>query len=82
VIQLTHLSDGTRKIINISEIAGMEGDTVTMQDIFVFKRIGIGENGAVIGEFTPTGVRPKFAERLIRSGIKLPMSMFEPGRNK
>jgi pilus assembly protein CpaF len=61
----------------LSEIVGMEGDVVTMQDIFEFKKMGIGENGEVLGEFRPTGIRPKFSERLIASGIRLPMEMFE-----
>jgi pilus assembly protein CpaF len=55
----------------------MEGEVVTMQDIFMFRKRGIRENGEVIGEFVPTGIRPKFSERLIVTGIQLPMSMFE-----
>ncbi|MBI2815370.1 MAG: CpaF family protein [Acidobacteria bacterium] len=77
VVQLSHMSDGTRKITHIAEITGMEGDVVTMQDIFVFNKRGLGENGAVLGEFVPTGIRPKFAERLAAAGVKLPMSMFQ-----
>jgi pilus assembly protein CpaF len=77
VIQVSRLSDGTRKMTTLSEIVGMEGDVVTMQDIFEFKKMGIGENGEVLGEFRPTGIRPKFSERLIASGIRLPMEMFE-----
>jgi len=56
----------------------MEGEIITMQDIFVFKKMGIGEKGEVLGEFIPTGIRPKFAERLITSGYTLPGTMFEP----
>jgi pilus assembly protein CpaF len=77
VVQVSRLSDGTRKIVTVSEITGMEGDVVTMQDIFVFQKRGIRENGEVVGEFVPTGIRPKFAERLLVSGIQFPMSMFE-----
>ena len=77
VLQVSRLSDGTRKLVNLSEITGMEGEVVTMQDIFVFHKRGIRENGEVIGEFTATGIRPKFAERLSVTGIQLPMSMFE-----
>jgi len=77
VVQISRLSDGTRKVIALSEIVGMEGETVTMQDIFVFRKKGIAENGAVVGDFVPSGVRPKFAERLVVSGIKLPIRMFE-----
>jgi pilus assembly protein CpaF len=58
----------------------MEGDVVTMQDIFVFRKRGIRENGEVIGEFLPTGIRPRFAERLVVTGIQLPMGMFEMPR--
>ncbi|HEV3483353.1 MAG TPA: CpaF family protein [Candidatus Acidoferrales bacterium] len=79
VVQVSRLSDGTRKIVSIAEITGMEGEVVTMQDIFVFRKRGVRENGEVIGEFVPTGIRPKFSERLIVTGIQLPMSMFEKG---
>jgi pilus assembly protein CpaF len=77
VVQVSRLSDGTRKVIALSEITGMEGDIVSMQDIFVFRKRGIRENGEVLGEFMPTGIRPKFAEKLLVSGIQLPISMFE-----
>jgi len=84
VVQVSRLSDGTRKVISVAEITGMEGDVVTMQDIFVFRKRGIRENGEVLGDFTPTGVRPKFSEKLLVSGIALPIAMFEetkvPGR--
>jgi pilus assembly protein CpaF len=76
VIQVSRLSDGTRKVNAISEIVGMEGDVVTMQDIFQFDRTGVGEDGAVLGEFRPTGIRPRFTERLKRYGIPLPHAMF------
>ncbi len=77
VVQVTRLSDGTRKVTNISEIVGMEGDVVTMQDIFIFKKRGIGPDGRVVGEFMATGIRPKFSERLVIAGIRLPAEMFE-----
>ncbi len=77
VIQASRLSDGTRKIMSISEVVGMEGDVITMQDIFVFERVGIGEKGKVLGRFRPTGIRPKFAERLKYAGIHLAASMFD-----
>ena len=82
VVQVSRLSDGTRKVTNISEITGMEGEVVTMQDVFIFRKRGIGEKGEVLGEFTPTGIRPKFAEQLVTSGIRLPMEMFEPNGSK
>ena len=77
VVQVSRLSDGTRKIISVAEITGMEGEVVTMQEIFVYRKRGIRETGEVIGDFVPTGIRPKFAERLLVTGIPLPMSMFE-----
>jgi pilus assembly protein CpaF len=78
IIQVSRMPDGTRKIINISEITGMEGSIITMQDLFVFDRHGFDENGSVRGMFKPTGIRPKFAEKLLGLGIRLPMDMFSP----
>lgn len=77
VIQVARLSDGTRRIISISEITGMEGQTITMQDVFIFDRKGVDADGNVIGRFRPTGVRPRFAERLKVYGMQLPRSFFE-----
>ena len=77
VVQVTRLSDGKRRVTNLAEVTGMEGEVVTMQDIFIYKKMGIGENGEVLGQFVPTGIRPKFAERLVTSGIHLPTEMFE-----
>jgi pilus assembly protein CpaF len=80
VVQVARLSDGTRKIVSVSEITGMEGDVVSMQEIFEFKRTGIGEKGEVLGEFVPSGIRPKFSERLLTSGVRLPVGMFDRPR--
>ena len=77
VVQIARLSDGTRKVITISEITGMEGDIVTMQDIFSFDRTGIDGNGKVRGLFRATGVRPRFAERLAVSGARLRATLFD-----
>jgi pilus assembly protein CpaF len=77
VVQISRLSDGTRRVMTIAEITGMESDIVTMQEIFVFQRRGIGEKGEVLGEFQPTGIRPKLAERLEMAGVHLPFEMFE-----
>jgi pilus assembly protein CpaF len=77
VVQQTRLSDGSRKITSISEITGMEGDVITMQEIFVFEKMGITQDGKVVGRFRATGVRPKCCERLKASGIHLPADMFE-----
>ena len=77
VVQVSRQSDGTRKVVSIAEITGMEGNVVTMQDIFTFQKRGIRENGEVLGNFMATGVRPKCAERLLVSGVHLPTDMFE-----
>jgi pilus assembly protein CpaF len=77
VMQQTRLSDGTRKVTSISEITGMEGDIITMQEIFVFEKLGVNQDGKVVGRFRATGVRPKMSERLLAAGIRLPGSMFE-----
>ena len=77
VIQVSRLSDGTRKLIQVSEIVGMEGDVITMQDIFVFERQGIGEEGRVKGRFRATGIRPRFADRLQAYGVQLGSILFE-----
>jgi pilus assembly protein CpaF len=76
VIQVSRLGDGTRKVTQISEITGMEGDVITMQDIFVFDRQGVGEGGKVAGQFKATGIRPKFADRLRAYGIDLASMLF------
>jgi pilus assembly protein CpaF len=77
VVQQTRLSDGTRKVTAISEITGMEGDVITMQEIFVFEKMGLTQDGKVVGRFRATGVRPKCCERLKACGIVLPPNMFE-----
>ena len=77
VVQVSRLADGTRKITNIAEITGMEGEIVCMQDVFVFERRGLAESGKVRGVFKATGIRPKFAERLITMGLRLPSGLFE-----
>jgi pilus assembly protein CpaF len=77
VVQVARLSDGTRKIITISEVLGMDDQSIAMQDIFSFDRTGIDENGKVRGAFRATGVRPQFAERLATSGARLRPALFE-----
>jgi pilus assembly protein CpaF len=77
VIQIARLSDGTRKVITVSEVNGMENETISMQDIFVFDRTGIDESGKVRGSFRATGIRPRFAERLATSGARLRPALFE-----
>jgi pilus assembly protein CpaF len=77
VLQVARLSDGTRRVTSISEITGMEGDTITMQEVFQYERTGITAQGEVIGRFRPTGIRPRFAERLKACGLQLPRVFFE-----
>jgi len=77
VVQIARLSDGTRKIMTIAEVTGMEGDVICMQDIFVFERVGIDENGKVRGAFRATGIRPKFADRLATAGCRLRPALFD-----
>jgi pilus assembly protein CpaF len=77
VVQQSRLADGSRKVTSISEITGMEGDVITMQEIFMFEKLGMTQDGKVIGRFKATGVRPKVAERLKQAGIHLPTDMFE-----
>src|ERR1700733_5063783 len=77
VVQIARLSDGTRKVISVSEVTGMEGEVIDMQDIFVFERTGIDESGKVKGAFRATGIRPRFADRLATGGCRLRPALFE-----
>jgi pilus assembly protein CpaF len=77
IVQVSRMADGTRKVTGISEITGMEGDVITMQDIFVFDRTGIGPGGKVQGQFRATGIRPKCSERIAAAGMPLRADMFE-----
>jgi pilus assembly protein CpaF len=81
VIQVSRFNDGTRRMTHLTEITGMEDDEVSMQDVFVFEKQGISPDGRVLGTFTATGIRPKFAEKLKASGISVPASFFEHSRN-
>jgi pilus assembly protein CpaF len=76
VIQMSRLSDGTRKVMQLAEIVGMEGEVITMQDIFVYEREGIGVNDQVLGRFRATGIRPRFSDRMKSYGIDLPSLLF------
>jgi len=77
VVQVARLSDGTRRVTHISEVTGVADGMVTLQDIFVLDRLGIGQHGRVLGRFRATGVRPMFSEQLMASGIELPETIFE-----
>src|SRR6266436_5008126 len=81
VIQIARFNDGTRRVTHLTEITGMEDDVVSMQDVFVFEKHGVSPDGRVLGTFSSTGVRPKFAEKLKASGIAVPASMFEHSVN-
>ena len=76
IVQVTRLPDGTRKVTGVTEVTGMEGEMVTMQDIFLFDRTGVRRDGKVCGRFRATGIRPKCCERLGALGIRLPVDMF------
>ena len=76
VIQVARMRDGTRRVTHVSEISGMEGQVVTMQDIFTFEQQGVDENGKVVGTMRSTGLRPKFADRIEAAGIALPPELF------
>jgi pilus assembly protein CpaF len=77
VVQIARMADGTRKVTGITELTGMEGEVITMQDIFLFERTGLSPEGKVCGRFRATGIRPKCSDRLAASGVKLPAEMFE-----
>jgi pilus assembly protein CpaF len=82
VLQLARLSDGTRRLVRVTEIVGMEEDVVTTQDIFVFEQQGVDKDGRVRGFHRATGVRPRFSERLERAGVNLPPDLFDPSRKQ
>ena len=77
IVQANRLQGGPRKITSLSEVLGMEGDVIIMQEIFRFKQLGIDQNGRSYGQFEATGVRPGFISRLESSGIKLPANLFQ-----
>jgi pilus assembly protein CpaF len=81
VVQIARLTDGRRKLVSFQEITGMEGDIITMQEIFAFRQTGVSDTGAVLGHFCATGVRPRFTDRLRIYGIELADRMFDPSRH-
>jgi pilus assembly protein CpaF len=82
LVHLARLSDGTRKVVRVTEVVGMEGDTVTLQDIFIFEQKGMDASGEVLGKHRATGIRPRFAERLKVAGIPLNPGVFDPARTQ
>ncbi len=80
IVQVQRLSDGSRKIVSISEITGMEGEVVQMQEIMKFKKTGTDDHGRIHGEFRATGIRPRFIEEFAELGIEIPAMIFDPGK--
>ena len=80
IVQLSRLSDGSRKVVSVQEVAGMEGDVVTMQEIFTFEQTGVDQHGKVKGRFRATGIRPKFAEKFRSMGIQIPNELFDAAK--
>ena len=78
VVQVARLTDGKRKVVSVQEVTGMEGEIITMQEIFAFKQTGTDANGMVQGYFSATGVRPRFGERLRTFGLSIPDDIFTP----
>jgi pilus assembly protein CpaF len=81
VVQVARLSDGRRKLVSLSELSGMEGDVITMQEIFRFRQTGVGTDGMVQGRFEATGIRPRFLEQVMAHGVTLSPDLFRPDRN-
>jgi pilus assembly protein CpaF len=77
LVQATRLSDGSRRVVSLTEVTGMEGDVVTLQDLFVFEKRGLDPDGKVVGRFAATGIRPKFYEKLLSAGIRLRPDLFD-----
>jgi pilus assembly protein CpaF len=81
-VQQARLRDGSRRVMAISEVTGMEGDVVVLQDIFVFEQTGIDERGKIVGSLRPTGVRPRFIDRFEAMNIYLPPNVFGTGGDR
>jgi pilus assembly protein CpaF len=81
IVHIDRMRDGSRKVVYISEVAGMEGDVITLTDLFVYEQAGF-EDGKMIGQFRSTGLRPKFMEKIEAAGIHLPASIFGVGKRQ
>jgi pilus assembly protein CpaF len=77
LVQASRLSDGARRVVSLTEVTGMEGDIVTLQDLFGFEKRGLDPDGKVVGRFAATGIRPKFYEKLLSAGIRLRADLFD-----
>ncbi|MFN5883477.1 MAG: ATPase, T2SS/T4P/T4SS family, partial [Burkholderiales bacterium] len=80
IVQVSRLNDGKRKIMSVQEITGLEGDTIAMHEIWGFRQTGLTADGQVSGYFAPSGIRPRFLERLVNAGFNLPDDLFDPSR--
>ena len=80
IVQLSRLSDGSRKVVSVQEVSGMEGEVVTMQEVFTYEQTGVDKNGKVKGRFRATGIRPKFAEKFQAMGIQIPNELFDAAK--
>ena len=80
IIQISRLTDGSRKVVQLTEVAGMEGEQVSLQEIVKFEQTGVDTHGTVIGNLLATGIRPLFADRLESHGVKLPENTFNATR--
>ncbi len=78
IVQASRLQDGSRRMVSITEVTGMEGEVISMQEVFRFQRVGLASDGKIIGHFTATGVRSHFSDRFKQWGYDLPPSIFEP----
>jgi pilus assembly protein CpaF len=81
VMQVSRLTDGTRKLVSLQEVTGMEGEVIAMHEIFRFEQKGVDARGAVQGRFYATGVRPRFADRLRMFGVPVPDTVFDPTKS-
>jgi pilus assembly protein CpaF len=77
LVQVSRMSDGSRRVVNLTEVTGMEGDVITLQDVFVFEKRGLNPDGRVVGRFAATGIRPKFTEKLLAAGIRMRPDLFD-----
>jgi len=80
IVQASRLQDGSRRMVSITEITGMEGDVISMQEVFRYQRVGLKPDGKIDGFFTATGVRSAYADRFKQWGFDLPSSIYEPAR--
>jgi pilus assembly protein CpaF len=81
LVHVSRLTDGSRKLVSLQELTGMEGETINLQEIFVFEQTGLDTNGLVKGRFKATGIRPRFVEKLTARGIPVPSELFDPRKS-